>query len=93
MRFVLAIVSLFTATFFLFSVVTPDPQDYQSAAGFSTFIDDDDIALCSVFTFVVESHHLTGPLLPLLEQACPTPLPYISTGPCRAPPSRHTTRA
>ena len=77
MREALKGVFLLVATLFLLCVVTPDLQDYQSIAGCSTFIDDDDFALCSGFTIVCEDHHRTETRLFLPEQACFTPSPFI----------------
>jgi hypothetical protein len=85
MRETLKGISLLVAALFLFSAVTPDPQDYQSTAGCSTFIDDD-FALCSGFTTVGSSHHRTE-RLPLLQQALFAPSPVTSNSPSRAPPS------
>lgn len=90
MREALKTVSLLAAALFLFSVAIPDPQDCQSTAGFSTFINDDDFALCSGFTIVIASHYRTE-RLPLLEQVWFTPSPFIPTSLSRAPPSSLST--
>ena len=88
MRSVLTIASCFIVALFVLSVVTPEPYYLprcQSTAGFLTVVDDDDFALCSHITVVLEARYHTEHLL-LLEQAWSIPSPFISKSLCRAPP-------
>jgi len=85
MRLFLIKASLFFAALYRVSSVTPDPQDCQIVPGSLTFIDDDDIALCSGSTVMCEACLRTEPL-PLSEHAGHVSSPFISKSTCRAPP-------